>query len=614
MTDRDIERLEHLQHETQRTLAQLLELYRAVHPAEALLHDRLDRLERAHRSCDECTRCGHQCGHECGHRPVDTGGEPLDGGDGDRDGYSRKSIGHSEPLPFEEEHPRWELITKIPHEGEHFEPLAPGPFVGRIVPSPATPEVRDYRSGPSGSGAQEPVTFRRFTDSGISTSWWPPDMSGAKSGDVVIMSGNLWLKLSLDGGQTFSDLAFTDLFAEEKNYGGWGCDQVVQYVPSIDCFVLYVQAFKGKSGANNEKNVVKVALASPADLTTYKGGKPAWRRQWHFSSDTFGLGSTWMDFPDVSFGDKYLYLNTNTFAYDSTTTPPGDTFQGKLFFELPLADLVAGRSLSFYYAFIQEKSFTFGSPTQNIGAENYWAAHVSNSRMRIYSSKGDDADYFWRDRDVSNWPMTADITSAAPDFGDWISADHRIIGSTRVNNQLWFAWSAGSGDGGHGGFSFPQAHIQIAKFDLGNNYSLVEQMQVWNANTAFAYPCLTTNSDNEVGISLAWGGGSDYASHAVGILGDFVVWFGKESALTAQTLLPVLDSSGNPVLNPDGTAKQKAISRWGDFVHVRLAHPDTRFFGAFGYAVIASPETSSNAAEYLYVEFGRERRGQQPPR
>ena len=58
----------------------------------------------------------------------------------------------------------------------------------------------------------------------------------------------------------------------------------------------------------------------------------------------------------------------------------------------------------------------------------------------------------------------------------------------------------------------------------------MEQTQVWNPDHAFAYPSLTTNSDNEVGISLAWGGGPTfYGSHAVGILGDFVLWYGHAS-------------------------------------------------------------------------------------
>lgn len=618
----ELRRQSGVQRDIRDALDELVELYRSVHPAEALALDRLAEVRDHACECHgsgRCQRCGghhHGKGDECARDECCSDDEcrwepvvPRDRAGGSGDGYSRKSTGRVDAVPFEERHPRWDLEPKVPHEGEILPVVRQGRFIGRIEPSEATPEVRDFRSGPPpGGGGQTPVTFRRFTDSGIATGWWPPDMSGAKSGDVVLMSGNLWLKLSVDGGATFSDLKFEDLFTAENTYGGWGCDQVVHYVPSIDCFVLYVQGFRGKSGANNDKNVVKIAVASPADLKKYKGGKPAWRRQWHFTSDTFALGSRWMDFPDLSYGDKYLYVNTNTFAFDGTKTPAGQYFQGKLFFELPLATLAAGQNLSFRYAFIQERGLSFGSCAQSIGAENYWAAHVSNSKLRIYSSKGDDADYFWRDRDIRNWPMTSDgnIVSAAPDFADWVSADHRILGATRVNNQVWFAWSAGKGDGGGGGFSFPQPHVQLAKFDLGQDYKLLEQTQVWNPDVSFAYPSLTTNSNNEVGISLAWGGGKDFGSHAVGILGDFVVWYGEESKVTALTQIPVLDSSGNPATNPDGTPKLQTISRWGDYVHVRLAFPDARFFGAFGYAVLKTPQSADTDVDYLYVEFGRE--------
>jgi hypothetical protein len=112
-------------------------------------------------------------------------------------------------------------------------------------------------------------------------------------------------------------------------------------------------------------------------------------------------------------------------------------------------------------------------------------------------------------------------------------------------------------------------------------------MQVWNANYAFAYPSLVTNSNNEVGISCGWGGGSSsYPSHVVGIIGDFVLWYGEASDRTSTAVNP---------------------TRFGDYLHVRLAHPDTRFFSGFGYAVHTTATTPpGEAANYLYVEFGRE--------
>jgi hypothetical protein len=570
------------------SLASLLAMYRGVHADQAL---QLDRLAKVESELRECCPVDAPDDPVCCYEPCEPAGGIRRG-----DGYSTKSRGYIEPEQVSESHGRWTIKPHTLNEIESLPQVVQGSLVGPLSPSLSTPPALDFRSGsgPAPSGGQEPVTFRTFSESGVTTGVWPPDMSGAKSGDVVLMSGNLWLKLSVDGGKTFADVKFTDVFAQEKTYGGWAGDQVIHYAPQIDCFVLYVQSKAGaKGGANASRSVVKVALASPADLKKFKGGKAAWRRQWHFTSDNFGLNA-WLDFPDLSFGDSWLYINTNTFTrtYDSAGKSK-DVFAGRLFFELPLKELSAGTGFTYWYGLITDP-LVYGSPTQNIGDENYWAAHVDNSTMRIYSSKGSESDYHWRERKLgANWPMAAvdknnvrDIISAAPDSGDWLSDDHRIIGATRVNNQVWFAWTAAPGDGGAGGFKFPQAHIQIAKFDLAQDYKFVEQSQVWNAEHAYAYPSLTTNSNNEVGISLAWGGGKYYGSHAVGILGDFVVWYGRASQLTSTIVSP---------------------TRFGDYLHVRLAHPDTRFFGAFGYSVLDKPtSTPPETADYLYVEFGRE--------
>lgn len=576
-------------------LKALLEMYRTVNPAAALEFDRLSKLRvEIERCCPPEERPDVICRYE-----------PCvpDGGVQRGEGYSAKSKATILPVEIgERPHRPWQIVYKPHHEADDKLPVVPqGAFFAQTVLSPPTPNVLDFRSGGVPTpGGQEPVTFRTFTTTELSAGW-PPDMSGAKGGDVVLMSGNLWLKLSVDGGKTFTDLDFTKLFAADATYGGWAGDQVVHYVPSIDCFVLYVQSYKGASGANRDKNVVKIALASPADLKKFSGGRDAWRRQYDFTSDTFGLGASWMDFPDMSYGEKFLHVNTNVFAAQN----------GKLFFELPLADLQAGRGFTFLYAFIKDE-FP-GSPIQNIvGDENFWAGHVDNSTMRLYQSKGGDPNYSWRDRKINNWSMTTDndIVSAAPDWADWLSEDHRIIGATRVGNQLWFAWTASIGDGGGGGFKFPHPHIQIAKFDIGQDFKLVEPpMQIWNPDHAFSYPCLITNADNEVGISLAWGGGKKhYGSHAVGILGDFVVWYGVAS--TETSLRQQQDSAGNPLNNPDGSPMM--YSRWGDYVHIRLAQPDTRYFSGFGYAVLDNPSPPpGDKMQFLYVEFGRNK--QTPP-
>jgi hypothetical protein len=569
------------------SLASLAEMYRGAHPDQAVQLDRLARIEATVRECCPPKEAADR--HVYRYEPCE-----LHGRSGLGDGWSAKANAAVEPERVGPRHREWTIKPHTLNESDETLPsVEHGPFVGHVVPSNQTATPMDFRSGsgPIPGSGQQPVTFRTFTSGNETQGVWPPDMSGAKSGDVVLMSGNLWLKLSIDGGKTFSDLDFTKIFAAETTYGGWAGDQVVIYVPEIDSFVLYVQSGRG-TGVNRNKSVVKIAVATPADLKKFKGLSGAWTRQWHFTSDTFGINA-WLDFPDLSYGAGYLYVNCNTFAGTAATIAAGkpDPFAGKLFWELSLSQLKAGGSLSFNFGYLTDV-LVYGSPTKNISDENYWAAHIGNGKLRIYSSKGTDQNYYWRERSLlANWPVSPkdssgnpDIVSKPPDAADWISEDNRIIGATKVNNQLWFAWSAAPGTGSGGGFNFPQAHIQIAKIDLTQDYKVVDQMQVWNASYAFSYPSLITNSNNEVGISCAWGGGGNYGSHVVGIIGDFVLWYGEASNRTSTVLTP---------------------TRFGDYLHVRLAYPDTRFFSGFGYAV-HSTASGGESANYLYVEFGRE--------
>ena len=575
------------------SLQALIEMYRTVNPAAALDYDRQAKLRA---QLNECCPPEEHDDDVCKYVPC-----PPSGGARRGDGWSAKSRGYVSLVQTQERHPDWTFVEKPRHdedEGRGGVPL--GTFTGLIDPRQPTPKPADFHTGPGPTppGAAGPVGFRTFTETELAQNW-PPDMSGARGGDVVLMSGNLWLKLSVDGGTTFTDLDFTKIFAQDTVYGGWAGDQVIHYIPAIDCFVLYVQSYKG-TGTQANRNIVKIALASQADLKKFSGGKEAWWRQWDFTPDTFGLGTSWMDFPDLTYGKDFLHVNTNVFV--------GKT--GKLFYELPLADMVAGTGLTFLYAFIDDANVLVGSPAQNVtGNEFYWAQHVDNSHMRIYSSVGGDPNYAWREREVLNWPKLDDgnVLAKAPDNPDWISEDHRIIGATRRGNELWFAWTAASGDGGHGGFKFTFAHVQVVRFDISADYKRVDQFAIWNGDHAYCYPSLATNSDGEVGISLAWGGGTTFfGSHAVGILGDWVVWYGEASDATVLRKQVgddgkfVKDASGNFVVAP---------TRFGDYLHVRLAQPDTRWFGAFGYAVkkdasVASPEAGKFI--YYYVEFGRE--------
>ena len=330
------------------SIAALIELYRMVHPEQAL---QLDRLTQMRADLVRCCPDEAQLPSLCEFTPCEHPDSVL------RDGWSRKSTAFVALVECSDRHRPWKIVADRAHNesDDQIPPVRLGTFRSFLVPSVEVAAPLDAADA-SSAGSQAPINIRQTGRADLSGAF-PPDMSGATAGQIVLMTGNLWLKLSVDGGSSFVDLDFTKVFAADTDYGGWAGDQVVQYVPAVDSFVLYVQSYKAQNSTKNAgKNIVKVALASPADLKKFGGDKRAWTRQWHFTSDTHSLGQCWMDFPDLTFDSGFLYVNTTVFSHETgtelKTKAKYDELAGKLFFELPLADLKAGRGFGYRFSFI----------------------------------------------------------------------------------------------------------------------------------------------------------------------------------------------------------------------------------------------------------------------
>jgi hypothetical protein len=85
-------------------------------------------------------------------------------------------------------------------------------------------------------------------------------------------------------------------------------------------------------------------------------------------------------------------------------------------------------------------------------------------------------------------------------------------------------------------------------------------MQIWNPDYAFAYPDLSVNAAGDVAVGVAFGGSSDFADAAFGIIGDFVVWFQN--------------------------ASDAVVKRWGDYITIRRAGDGV--IGSLAMAIIVS--------------------------
>jgi len=447
-----------------------------------------------------------------------------------------------------------------------------GDLIGSLEPTVDATKLGDLGGGAAGEGVEFVVDTpfgRVVTFTGI-----PPDMSGASSENVVFVSGNTFAAFSTDGGINFTALDPTTIFPSAPSFDAAGnpldnglcCDQVIQYEPEIDRFI-WLQQFCG-TGANCLQgiNMLRIAAASPVDIANSNG--TAWT-YWDFRSAAFGLAGA-MDYPDMSLGNSRLNISVDAVGV------------GLLVFRIPLSEIAAGAAVNFDFTNPADSVNAYGGHlSQNTGDELYWAGHINTSRMRVFSLPESSGTYSWRDIDINSWP-NADYSSLAPDGTDWLSflagfPGSAVLGATRRQvagtSEAWFAWSAARG----GGFAHP--HIQVISFDTAT-WAVVDQWQIWNPDLAFAYPCLATNADQEVGVSLGWGGGGSFhANHAVGILGDFVVWFSEASDAT--------------------------INRWGDYVTVRRAARSSHFSG-IGYSLMQDPPpATSSTFNPRYTLFGR---------
>jgi hypothetical protein len=501
--------------------------------------------------------------------------------------------------------------SEIP-EGFNEEPPPPvptGALRGDLQPSaggfglepgiPAPPAITaSARPTAAAKSEGDPVLFFRSVGYGSGGGTWL-DPTGATADDIVIATFNGPVSFSTDGGANFSSQSVTSIFPNNDANGnlidgGLCCDQVMMYAPQIDRFVWLMQFRRGVLPGDDPDeptgpNRYRLAAASPAQFLS--SGGTAWT-YWDLTSGLFGFGpNSWMDYPALSLGDNFLYLSADVLG------------EGGLFVaRIPLADIAAGGVINIGFTDPALGSMAWGSHlVQNVSDTAYWAGHNTNSSIRLFQMSEGDGFYSWRDITVNTWP-NSDFSSITPTGRDWLAfgfpgsgiiggtrltATHFEDGSAVMSDVLWLAWSAGRGGG------FPEPHIQLRSIDTYDDH--INDYHVWNEEVAFAYPALAVNREGEVGMALAFGGNEAHSNFAVGIFGDYVVYFPE-----------VADAS---------------VSRFGDYFGIRRHWPNEGLFSAFGlWYSQDNPSTADDCdpssecrTNRHHILFGRESALEPPP-
>ena len=385
--------------------------------------------------------------------------------------------------------------------------------------------------------------------------------SAAINDQVVFYTGNWYAAMSSDGGKTFSFIdpatAFPNADPASSNFC---CDQVVQYISKIDTFVWLMQY-----GPDTGDNIQRLAFASTTDVVQGR-----WRL-FDITTHILNVNGAFMDFPDLAVGANCLYVTTNIFGSANQV--------GSAVIRIPFSGIQSGVATAQPFVSMDLQSFRVA---QNCGTTAFFAAHQDTSTLTVFSWDEAQSAPVSQAVGVARWIGGNGYQSRTPDGRRWLDrADQRITGATLAGNELWFAWSVDRGSNQR-----PKPFVQIARID-SSNLTLVENLNIFDADSAICYAALGTNANNEVGMSYMIGGGSRFPSHVIGIL-------------TGTRKDVVVAVSDRGPLDP-----QTGKGEWGDYLTVRPVFPKQNLFAATGYTMKGSGDGSNQDATPRFVVFGR---------
>jgi hypothetical protein len=189
--------------------------------------------------------------------------------------------------------------------------------------------------------------------------------SVSANGDVVFFTGNWYASVSTDGGNTFKFIDPNSMAQPDDPSGvTFCCDQVINYMPSIDMFMWLMQY-----GPSTGDNIQRLAFATTDNVKT---------GTWHIfdiTTQMLGVPGFFMDFPDLAVGSNFIYMTTNCFGPDGKTV-------GSAVVRIPFSSLAQGSPT--IEKFVSMDLFAF-RVAQNCGDTAYFAAHKDTSTLSVFS-------------------------------------------------------------------------------------------------------------------------------------------------------------------------------------------------------------------------------------
>jgi hypothetical protein len=375
--------------------------------------------------------------------------------------------------------------------------------------------------------------------------------TAAASGQNIFVTGNWFASRSTNGGTSWSLVdPFTTL---PSAAGGFCCDQIVLYEPTRDIWIWILQYIR-----KDNSNIFRVAVSRGNSF-----GSWYW---WDFSPRALNASWTdmWFDYPDAAVSANHLYVSFNAFN-------SAGAWQRAFVFKFPLDTLKSGASLGYQWW----STTTRGSLrlTQGAATGMFFASHNGGTQLRVFGWPDGSNTIGSFDVSVGAW-SAGPYSAPGPGGVEWLSrVDSRITAAWIAGTRAGFMWTAAASAGR------PLPYVKVAIVDVTTR-ALAEQPDIWNQQSAFAYPAACPNAQGVVGVSMFFGGGQRHPSHVVGFR-DGGAW-----------RLVITRAGTNGPTN--GT--------WGDYLSCKLYQPQSSEWVASGFTLQGGADRRN--VEPQYVHFG----------
>jgi hypothetical protein len=206
--------------------------------------------------------------------------------------------------------------------------------------------------------------------------------------------------------------------------------------------------------------------------------------------------------------------------------------------------------------------------------------------VRLYYNDAGSTTLNSQDIDHAGFQTGSHVTGCSGNDAFGNRSDSRVQGAwhSEASDEIGLMWNAAAG----GNFPFPYVRVlRISRHD----WSVQQQISIWNNNVAFLYPSVHVNDRGHLGGTITVGcGNQDWPDAAAWVVDDTNGF----PDMSGQTVTPFAVSDDAP-----------ADSSWGDYLATRRMVPYGNTWVGTGFRMNGGGNDGDVVPEFIW--FGRER-------